>query len=213
MQQRSTVIMGVAFQDTTSAVGSLLPMRLNISRICVPTDFSAPADHAVRYAALLARMFTAQLHLMHVLEHSGQLALHPDFTGSGSQTRAYLKQLEAAAEQAPATAGEPQAVGQSGQYSELLRSIAAQATERIDQVGEPWWSGLDVQRNVRYGHPVKEINHYVEAKEIELVVIGSHGHSKLATVVLGSVTERVVQTCGCPVLVVRPEHRFEQVEP
>lgn len=190
-------------------------MRLKISRICIPTDFSRAADHAVRYAAALARSFDADLHLLHVLEHSGQLALHPDFTGAGEQTRDYLKQMEQAASQLPEStdvAGDGP-VGSVGQYAELMRAVEAGAVKRIESVSEHWWTGLNVIRDIRYGHPVKEINDYVTAREIDLLVIGSHGHSKLASLLLGSVTERVVKTCGCPVMVVRhPEHHFELIE-
>ncbi|MGB0598108.1 MAG: universal stress protein [Rubripirellula sp.] len=45
-------------------------LRLKIARICVPTDFSAAADHAVHYAAALARSFGADMHLLHVIEHA-----------------------------------------------------------------------------------------------------------------------------------------------
>lgn len=193
-------------------------MRLKISRICIPTDFSRAADHAVRYAAALARSFEADLHLLHVLEHSGQLALHPDFTRAGEQTRDYLKQMEQAAAELPESTDAPQAestgnVGPAGQYAELMRAVEAGAIKRIESADEHWWSGLNVVRDVRYGHPVKEINDYVANRQIDLVVIGSHGHSKLASLLLGSVTERVVKTCGCPVVVVRhPEHHFEVIE-
>lgn len=190
-------------------------MKLKISRVCVPTDFSEPADHAVRYAAALARTFGADLHLLHVLEHSGQLAMHPDFTGAGEETRDYLRRMELAAEASAVStdvaADEP--VGTLGQYADLVRSLESGATRQIESVGEQWWTGLTVHRDIRSGHPVKEINHYVEARDIDLLVIGSQGHSKLASLLLGSVTERVVQTCGCPVVVVRhPEHQYQLEE-
>ncbi len=198
-------------------------MQLDISRICVPTDFSEAADHAVHYAASLAKLFQADLHLLHVLEHTGQLAIHPDFTHAGEITRDYFKQLEATAEandEGDSEAGTDavkDAPGglrsKAGQFTALLQSMHADAVEQIGTVGKHWWSDLEVHRDIRSGHPVREINHYVEAREIDLVVIGSQGHSKLATMLLGSVTERVVQTCGCPVLVVRyPEHRYSLVK-
>jgi len=37
-----------------------------ITRILVPTDFSAPADAALDYARDLARQFGASIHLVHV---------------------------------------------------------------------------------------------------------------------------------------------------
>lgn len=196
-------------------------MRLRISNICVPTDFSGPADHAVRYAAGLAHQFNAQLHLLHVLEHAGQLAQHPEFMKSGEATRDFLAALESIAEDAAKKESEPTEgpgdptvrIGHVGQYADLLRAAQQGAAAKFEALQERWWDGLNVARAVRYGHPVKEINHYVETNGIDLVVIGSQGHSKLASLLLGSVTERVVQTCGCPVTVVRhPEHEFKIVD-
>jgi nucleotide-binding universal stress UspA family protein len=41
-----------------------------------------------------------------------------------------------------------------------------------------------------------------EAK-VDLVVMGSHGHSALGSLVMGSVTSRVMANCTAPVLIVR----------
>ncbi len=186
-------------------------MRLAIERICVPTDFSQAADHAVHFGAALAHSYNAALHLLNVMEHSGSLVHHPDFSGSGEVARAYFRRLEKAvadAEEKLQSEGddEPRDV------AELIRSLEAGAVEQIDTVGSEWWSGLEVIREVRHGHPVKEINRYVKAMNIDLVVMGTHGQTQLGTV-LGSVTARVVQTCSCPVTVVRhPEHQYNLVD-
>ena len=39
-----------------------------LTSILVPTDFSAPSRHALRYATGLAEAFAASLHVLHVLE-------------------------------------------------------------------------------------------------------------------------------------------------
>lgn len=187
-------------------------MGLKINRICVPTDFSEAADHAVHYAAALAKTFGAELHLLHVVEHSGQLARHPDFTRRGEESRVYLKQLETAVAQAESS-GDVDVNETPDLYAQLYDSLHSGADQQIKAVGNQWWEELTVHRDIRSGHPVKEINHYVEVREIDLLVIGSHGHSKLASMLLGSVTERVVMTCGCPVTVIRhPEHRYVMAE-
>lgn len=41
------------------------------------------------------------------------------------------------------------------------------------------------------------------AGHYDLVLMGSHGHSALGSLVVGSVTQRVMATCGVPVMVVR----------
>lgn len=177
-------------------------MELSIKRICVPTDFSPASDHAVHFAAGMAQSFGAALHLLHVLEHAGPLVHHPDFTGDGAVAREYFNRLERAVANA-----EEKLVSQGDDephdVSELIKSLEAGAVDKIESVGDEWWSGLEVHRDIRYGHAAKEIIHYIEKLEIDLVVIGTHGHSRLASMLLGSVTEKVVRTCPCPVTVVR----------
>ncbi len=180
-------------------------MRLGISRICVPTDFSEAADHAVHFGAALASSYNAVLHQLHVVEHGGPLIHHPDFSGSGEVARAYFSRLEQ--QVAEAEDDSPQDI------SELLKSIEATASEQIKAVGKQWWESIEVVRATRYGHPAKEVNQYVQKHKIDLVVIGTHGHSQLGGMLLGSVTEKVVRSCPCPVTVVRhPEHQYELLE-
>lgn len=186
-------------------------MKLAIERICVPTDFSPAADHAVHYAAALAHAHRAVLHLLHVIEHAGPIIHHPDFTGDGEVARAYFNQLDrAVAEERAADAGESAEGEQSEQIPELIKTLESGAVGQIESVGNDWWESLEVHRDVRYGHAVSEINHYVERLDIDLLVMGTHGHSKLASVLLGSVTERVIRLCPCPVTVIRhPQHSYK----
>jgi nucleotide-binding universal stress UspA family protein len=62
---------------------------------------------------------------------------------------------------------------------------------------------------VRLGTPFYEIIQFAKEADADLIVMGTHGHSGLAHVLLGSVTEKVVRKAPCPVLTVRhPEHEF-----
>jgi nucleotide-binding universal stress UspA family protein len=66
-----------------------------------------------------------------------------------------------------------------------------------------------IHRAVREGTPFFEIIQYAREAKIDLIIMGTHGHSGLAHVLLGSVTEKVVRKSPCPVLTVRhPEHEF-----
>ena len=59
------------------------------------------------------------------------------------------------------------------------------------------------------GDPATEIARYAQDANMDLIVMGTHGHSGLAHMLLGSVTEKVVRKSPCPVLTVRhPEHEF-----
>jgi nucleotide-binding universal stress UspA family protein len=57
--------------------------------------------------------------------------------------------------------------------------------------------------------PSDEIVQYAEQEDIDLIVMGTHGRSNVAHLLLGSVAEKVVRTARCPVLTVRhPEREF-----
>ena len=62
---------------------------------------------------------------------------------------------------------------------------------------------------VAEGLPFTEILRVAREKDIDLIVMGTHGHTGLAHVFLGSVADKVVRRAPCPVLTVRhPEHEF-----
>jgi nucleotide-binding universal stress UspA family protein len=50
---------------------------------------------------------------------------------------------------------------------------------------------------------------YAKDAQIDLIIVGTHGHGGFVHLIMGSVAERVVRTAPCPVLTVRhPEHEF-----
>ncbi|MEX2352619.1 MAG: universal stress protein, partial [Gammaproteobacteria bacterium] len=62
-----------------------------------------------------------------------------------------------------------------------------------------------VIRNVCEGQPFVEIIRYAKENGIDMIVMGTHGHTGLKHLVLGSVAENVVRKAHCPVLTVHPE--------
>jgi universal stress protein A len=62
---------------------------------------------------------------------------------------------------------------------------------------------------VREGAPHAEIVDLAKDRDVDLVVMGTHGRGMLAHMLLGSVAEKVVRTSPCPVLTVRhDQHEF-----
>ena len=55
----------------------------------------------------------------------------------------------------------------------------------------------------RVGDPATEIVQCAGAKAIDLIVMGTHGHSALANVVMGSVAMRVLAMTAVPVLLLK----------
>jgi nucleotide-binding universal stress UspA family protein len=53
------------------------------------------------------------------------------------------------------------------------------------------------------GRPARLIAEVAKARATDLIVMGTHGRSGFAHMVLGSVAERVVRIAPCPVLTVR----------
>ncbi len=66
-----------------------------------------------------------------------------------------------------------------------------------------------VETLVRAGRPVMEITDAAKEKNVDLIIISTHGHTGLKHLLLGSVSENVVRHAPCPVLTVRErEHEF-----
>ncbi|MDH3678187.1 MAG: universal stress protein [Nitrosopumilus sp.] len=49
----------------------------------------------------------------------------------------------------------------------------------------------------------KKIIDFADSKKINLIIIGSHGHSGFDRIILGSVSNKVSQLAKCPVLIIR----------
>lgn len=56
---------------------------------------------------------------------------------------------------------------------------------------------------LREGVPSEDIVKVAEERGVDLIVMGTHGRSGLDRFLLGSVTEKVVRSASCPVMVVR----------
>ena len=55
--------------------------------------------------------------------------------------------------------------------------------------------------------PHEEVASLSEEQGADLIVMTTHGRKGLTHLLLGSVTEKVIRTSPCPVLVIRPEGR------
>ena len=62
---------------------------------------------------------------------------------------------------------------------------------------------VELHTHVLAGHPVRDIVALAADLKVDLLVIGSAGHSEIYERMLGSRADRLVHLAGCPVLVVR----------
>jgi nucleotide-binding universal stress UspA family protein len=90
----------------------------------------------------------------------------------------------------------------------LEKEMASEAERRLKAIiPADERSGLDWEMVILHGMPFLEIVRYAKDKEIDLIVIGTHGRSGLEHVIFGSTAERVVRKAPCPVLSVQPAQR------
>ncbi len=70
-------------------------------------------------------------------------------------------------------------------------------------------SDMQIEAIIVQGIPFAEIINIAKEKEIDLLVMGTHGRTGIAHIMLGSVSEKVVRKAPCPVLTVRQTgHKF-----
>ena len=92
-------------------------------------------------------------------------------------------------------------------YGEILVDLVEQQNKAmkiaqeqlIDVIGK---QQIDWQPLVSLGHISDEITHMAAEKNADLVIMATHGRSGLKRLVLGSVTERLIRTLPCPVLII-----------
>lgn len=63
--------------------------------------------------------------------------------------------------------------------------------------------GVTLRALVVRGHAADEIIRFAEKEEINLIVLGRQGHSRIARFILGSTTDRVSEHCHCTVMIVK----------
>lgn len=88
-------------------------------------------------------------------------------------------------------------------YTEQLE---AEAWQRIDAYAQRVrTAGLECLTVVNHAVPFQQIVDHASAAQVDLIVMGTHGHTGLQRFLLGSVAERVVRLAPCPVLVIHPQ--------
>ncbi|MCD6291466.1 MAG: universal stress protein [Anaerolineae bacterium] len=64
-------------------------------------------------------------------------------------------------------------------------------------------AGLTANQVVRHGIPYEEVSALADEQSVDLIVIGQVGRYGPRRILIGSVTERVIEYAPCPVLVVK----------
>lgn len=90
----------------------------------------------------------------------------------------------------------------------MLSRIEHHAVGRMNEMSRVTGQSLSFRKlysHFRLGAPAEQIVQLASDLDADLVVVGTHGHSGLKRLVIGSVAERVVRLARCAVWIVRPK--------
>lgn len=103
-----------------------------------------------------------------------------------------------------ATVHDPSLAVHAGWMATPVASELAEAARQANERGREEASSLHaVETRLLEGHPLDALRHEVDRVDATLVVVGSHGHSRMAGITLGSVATHLLHEAPCSVLVVR----------
>jgi universal stress protein A len=142
-------------------------------QILVPTDFSTFSDKALKEAIDIAKQHGSTIHLLHVISIVQQCAV--DYC----MTSEIMDELE----------------------KQSTETAQNKIKEEIDKLPES--KTVTIIPEVKKGTPYEEILKDQMEKNIDLIVIASHGTTGLLHHFMGGVAERVSKGARCPVLLLR----------
>ncbi len=147
--------------------------------IIVPVDFSDTSRVALPYAYKLAQKYGSKITLLHAITMFEYDPHAPQHSFSA--------------------------------VDELYASVEASAHNYCDKIIEDAnkkSKDITIEKVMERGiSPHEVITGYSKNNSADLIVMATHGRSGFAHVLLGSVTEKVIQTAPCPVLVTKkPRH-------
>jgi universal stress protein A len=144
-------------------------------RILVPTDFSSYSDNALKYALDMAKQYHAKIFLVHVIDEYIQQCID-DYCLSHKANEEF--------EQASVATSADKLQQQCNRVAE----------------GSP---DVEISTDVKHGVPYEQILREQKDKDIDLIVLSSHGRTGIMRILIGSVAEKVLRGAMCPVLFVR----------
>jgi nucleotide-binding universal stress UspA family protein len=99
-------------------------------------------------------------------------------------------------------------VSRSGMQGDVSAALEQEGTEIVNETAQRARErGISVVSEVIHGDPYEAIVEYSTQSAVELIVMPTHGRRGLQRFLLGSVTERVINTADIPVIAVNPGTR------
>ena len=146
-----------------------------IKRILIPVDFSTDSLKALAYARDFAKPFGAELCVLYVVE--------PIYYATPADMYATSPNM--------------------AMLIDEQRRIGSEQLARLD--ADLRKKGERVRTVQKTGSAAQVIVDTAKSLKADLIIMGTHGRTGLAHILLGSVAEKVVRTAACPVLTVRRE--------
>ena len=147
-----------------------------IDHILVPTDGSEGSLHAAQLAGIFARSLNAKVTVIYVQDESQILSLSWGAVSEGLDSVEIVR-------------------------NSLERNALE---ERLPKTAEALGKLTEEPKTVfTWGHASEEICKYATKNSVDLIVIGSHGRSKLKRAFLGSVSQAVANQADCPVTIAK----------
>ena len=143
-------------------------------KILYPTDFSDVSKIAIEYIKQLKESGVKEILVLHVIDERDAQFNYLYIMDEYSGDKSLKQSLENAARKG--------------------------ITEIKDKLKD---FGFKITARIEFGIPLKEILKAEQEEDISIIIIGSHGKSNVAEMLLGSVSEKVVRKCKKPVLVVK----------
>lgn len=142
-------------------------------KILFCADFSENSLPAREYAIAYAKVFAAELLIIHVINAS-QLGYSSLGEGVPLDMRSTMDSIQQSVDKA-------------------LKLIAQECSGEVSKVST----------YACIGSPAYEIVRFAQESSVDLIVQGTHGWTGFKHLIMGSTAENVVRTASCPVLTVR----------
>ena len=154
-------------------------MEKKLSKILVPLDGSPTSMEAADYAIMLSTLHHAQIVLLHVL--------------NVAEYYSSLQFFE---------------VKQTIESKEIIEEAKKEANKWFNivkkKIDEKLGKQIELETYITISQStVKSILDFAEEKNVDLIVVGTRGHSGIKKLLLGSTASGIVTYSSCPVIVVK----------
>ena len=150
-----------------------------MTKILIATDFSANASSAIYYGLNLAKVMNAEVILFNAFVTVPAIGIDG---GPGIMNETVTK------------------AGMDSHQDTMDRLI--------EDIPEEESKGVKISSFIANGDPVYNICDYVKKNNVDMVLMGTQGESRLEEILFGSTTVEVMKQSNCPVLAIPPNAEF-----